>query len=252
VLGADRRDLRGDDLGSARNLFERRRLVCDLDAHLRGVLGEKGSTGRNQAGDAQRSLDAPAALVGAQLADDARHVRRHVLDDPDAQLDRLDRRAVVDADLAIQGRLDVVAAPAAVVGRRRGLFQSPITTSLHHDLLRSRDALAEILIGIQPQHVARKRGGRIAPLLEGRIRPQPLPDIAPDLQHEPSSNVTHNACWLRSHRSFLRLLVSGRQLGQHLLHDDRCHILPLLERRVRAAPRSHLTRNQRVDGHVIP
>jgi hypothetical protein len=126
---ADRRDLPGDDLDGSRHLFKRRRLICDLDAHFRGVLGEKGSTGRNQAGDAQRALNAPAALVGCQLTDDARHVGRHVLDDPDAQLDRLDRRAVVDADLTIQGLLDVVAAPAAVVGRRRGLFQSSITTS---------------------------------------------------------------------------------------------------------------------------
>jgi len=69
--------------------------------------------------------------------------------------------------------------------------------------------------------VLRKSRGCIAPLLEGRVRPQPLPNLATDLQHEPSSNVTHNACRLRSHRSFLRLPVSGHQLGQHLLHDDR-------------------------------
>jgi hypothetical protein len=184
-------------------------------------LARNARPGGTQAGDAQRALDTPAALVGGQLTDDASHVGRHVLDDPDAHLDRLDRLAVVDADLTIQGLLDVVAAPAAVVGRRRGLFQSSITTSLHHDLLRSRDALAEILVGIQPQHVARKCRGCITPLLEGRVRPQPLPNLATDLQHEPSSNVTDNTHRLRSHRSFLRLPVSGHQLGQHLLHDDR-------------------------------
>ena len=47
---------------------------------------------RASASGRRSSSGAPAALVGAQLADDARHIRRHVLDDPDAQLDRLDRR----------------------------------------------------------------------------------------------------------------------------------------------------------------
>jgi len=84
-------------------------LVRDLDAHLRGVLGDKRATWGHQPRGAQGPLDTTTAFVSAQLAHDPCHVRRHVLDDPDVQLDRLDRRAIVNAGFAVQRLLDVVA-----------------------------------------------------------------------------------------------------------------------------------------------
>src|SRR5262249_111751 len=71
-------------------------------------------------------------------------------DDPDAQLDWLDRRPVVDPALGVQWFLEMMAAPTGVVGRRRSLFQSMVTTPLHLDLLRGRDGLTKLLVGIQP------------------------------------------------------------------------------------------------------
>ncbi len=58
--------------------------------------------------------------VGAHLADDARHVRCHVLDDADDELDGLHGPTVVDAHLAVESLLDTMGAePAKVRGRRR-------------------------------------------------------------------------------------------------------------------------------------
>ncbi|HEU4731892.1 MAG TPA: hypothetical protein VFT22_28550 [Kofleriaceae bacterium] len=76
------------------------------------------STGWHEADHPQRLLHGTAASVSAQLADDASHIRRHVLDDPEAHFDRLDCRTVAHANLAVQRLFDVVASPTAMVRGR--------------------------------------------------------------------------------------------------------------------------------------
>ncbi|HEX3481309.1 MAG TPA: hypothetical protein VHT91_40125, partial [Kofleriaceae bacterium] len=76
------------------------------------------------------------------------------------------------------------------------MFQSVVTTPLHLNLLRRRDGLTKLLVGIQPQCVAREHRGRIAPLLDRRIRPRAFSNLAADLQHDAVSDLCDAACEL--------------------------------------------------------
>lgn len=197
--GAHRGYFGRDDVGVTRDLFEIAHLVRDLDAHRGRVLREERAAGRDQPRGAERPFDAAATPIRAQLADDAGHVRRHVLDDPDAQLDRLDRRTVVHADLAVQRLLDVVAAPPTVIGRRRRLLQLAISPLFDLDLLVGRDDFAKILVRVEPQRIAGKRCRGISSLLVRRVGSEACSNIPPDLLHEPSRDLVDNSHWRLTH-----------------------------------------------------
>ncbi|HUS27783.1 MAG TPA: hypothetical protein VMZ53_04725, partial [Kofleriaceae bacterium] len=174
-------------------------MVRDLDAHRRRAFRDESSTWRDQAHGAERSFDATATSIGAQLAHDARHVWRHVLNDPDAQLDRFDRRTVVHANLAVKVLVDFVAAPSAVVSRRRCLLHPAVVPSLDHHFVRVRDRFAEISILAVPQRVAAQRRRHLLAFLEGRVFPEAFANRAIDHFRELERDFIHHPRRRRCH-----------------------------------------------------
>ncbi|MBK9035643.1 MAG: hypothetical protein IPL61_31045 [Myxococcales bacterium] len=199
------------DVDIARGLLEPLDVTGDLVAQVGGSFREERPAGWCEPDDAQGPGDATAASIGPQLADDARHVRRHLLDDPCPQFDRLDRRAVVHTDLPVERLVDVVVAPATVVGRRRGLREAPVAVALDLNFGCAYDQRAQPDVGAQPERVARDRRRGILFLLERGPGSQLLRDLTIDDLGEATCRVAHDPHGAGAHGHPPAFAPSGRR-----------------------------------------
>jgi hypothetical protein len=186
---AHRGDFVGHHLGGTRHRLEFLHIRRQLLGHVPHALLQKRSARRHQAHRSHRAPHLAAVAVAGQFADDPGQVWRHVLDDPGAQLDRLDRWAVVHAHQPVERLFDMMRAPAPVILGARRLLEPTIALALHDDLRISRDQILEILVLVQPQHPARHlTGGRIL-LLERQLRAVATAHLSAHQLHQPAKGL---------------------------------------------------------------